>query len=393
MTRFIKNFSVATFGPVFKLPGLIPRSPPPSLQGIYQIGAHDFVEQPQMKPFSPQTKVRVLSIATAASARAAIDIWRINSDTPSSYSLRNKLLVRMVRYMMQRMTERDMCVLVPIEPVRKTLDKELSFMKTRLHHFNYIFHVDGTSARWLHEMPDRRRADPVLVYMHGGSYVLKAAGLQLKWACRFAERFKGKHHRLSVMTHDYALAPYKKYPHQLNEALALYKELQKTSDHIIILGDSAGANLAISLCAVLKKEYPELPKPWALILASPWTALVAKPKGSYEAYKFYDICPPVYDPKSILYATPEQIATDPLVTNILGDENYWENVLPSRTFVEWGECETLKDDIIKWCDIACIPQRNRFEEPGGVHDPLSMFDTTPGMKAMFHKLDEWLHEL
>ena len=75
----------------------------------------------------------------------------------------------------------------------------------------------------------------------------------------------------------YPLAPDFKYPCQLNHVLDVYQNLECVNDknddrELVLIGDSAGGNLAVSLLFALQKR-PELKKPNQVLLISPWLDL------------------------------------------------------------------------------------------------------------------------
>lgn len=70
---------------------------------------------------------------------------------------------------------------------------------------------------------------------------------------------------------NYRLAPENVYPAALEDAVAVYKELLSSGikpEKIVVIGDSAGGNLALELSLYLKEK--EISQPAALALISPW---------------------------------------------------------------------------------------------------------------------------
>ena len=101
------------------------------------------------------------------------------------------------------------------------------------------------------------------LYIHGGGFTLgsgmtAAPLLQHFLDCTDIEGY-------SV---DYSLAPYKKFPTQINECVAFYRGLlEKGYEKIFVGGESAGAGLTLSLVHALKTE--GLPLPAAIWCSSP----------------------------------------------------------------------------------------------------------------------------
>ena len=64
------------------------------------------------------------------------------------------------------------------------------------------------------------------------------------------------------------------YPAALDDAERVYEEMLRRGEkpgNVIVIGDSAGGNLALALALRLKEEGK--PQPAALVLISPWTAM------------------------------------------------------------------------------------------------------------------------
>lgn len=107
------------------------------------------------------------------------------------------------------------------------------------------------------------KTNRVLLQLHGGAYVQKLDDLY-----RITALTQGKLIDVrTVYSLDYQVAPKAVYPLALDDALAAYRGIlasgAKPSD-IIVVGDSAGGNLALELSIALKEK--GLPQPAALIL-------------------------------------------------------------------------------------------------------------------------------
>lgn len=75
--------------------------------------------------------------------------------------------------------------------------------------------------------------------------------------------------KLDAYIPDYRLAPEHPFPAPFDDVLEAYKQLiaLKGAENVILMGDSAGGNLALSLLLELKRL--ALPLPTACILLSP----------------------------------------------------------------------------------------------------------------------------
>lgn len=142
--------------------------------------------------------------------------------------------------------------------------------------------VRGIHTEWaVADFPHRDR--PIVLYCHGGGYTSGGLG--------YAGMLAGKmvmHTGLSVYSFEYRLAPENPYPSAIEDAITVWDHLMYLgygADEIIVLGDSAGGNLALELTLVLQSQKRQLPA--ALILMSPWTDMTAS-GASYEKYKDTD---------------------------------------------------------------------------------------------------------
>ncbi|MCP4136098.1 MAG: alpha/beta hydrolase [bacterium] len=113
--------------------------------------------------------------------------------------------------------------------------------------------------------PPAIQSDSIILYLHGGAYVNGISPFHwglLAQLCRETGR-------KAVMA-DYRLAPEFPYPAAPEDAVSVYTQLLKSNDagKITIIGDSAGANLALVTALKLKENGTALPA--KLVLLSPW---------------------------------------------------------------------------------------------------------------------------
>ena len=106
--------------------------------------------------------------------------------------------------------------------------------------------------------------DDVIIYLHGGAFVLGIASYQRMYAEFLASR-TGR----PVVMVDYSLAPEHPYPAGLDDCYMVYKAIreQRPDKRITLAGDSAGAGLCVSLTMRLKMRGEQLPD--FLVLHSP----------------------------------------------------------------------------------------------------------------------------
>jgi acetyl esterase/lipase len=109
----------------------------------------------------------------------------------------------------------------------------------------------------------------VVLYFHGGVYVMGDAALAAELASQVGRRTHAK-----VISVDYRLAPEHPYPAAVDDALAAYEALLQTGiapSDIAFAGESAGGGLAIA--TLVNARDHGLPLPAAAFLMSPYADL------------------------------------------------------------------------------------------------------------------------
>ena len=122
----------------------------------------------------------------------------------------------------------------------------------------------GQRALWVN--PIGAVADRVILFLHGGGFIAGSINCHRKLAAHMAKATGCR-----AFIPAYRLAPESPFPAQLDDALGIYQWLLKEGfdpGHIATAGDSAGGNLAISVC--LRAQAQNLPFPAAIIGISPW---------------------------------------------------------------------------------------------------------------------------
>jgi acetyl esterase/lipase len=109
----------------------------------------------------------------------------------------------------------------------------------------------------------------VVLYLHGGAYVLGTALAGAGLAAELARRAGAR-----AVSVDYRLAPEHPYPAGLSDAVAAYRALLESgvaADRICLAGESAGGGLALAALVALRDD--GLPSPSCAVLMSPWVDL------------------------------------------------------------------------------------------------------------------------
>ena len=109
----------------------------------------------------------------------------------------------------------------------------------------------------------------VILYFHGGGYVLGSASASVGLASDL-----GRHAKARAISVDYRLAPEHPHPIAVDDALSAYRGLLEegqSASQIAVAGESAGAGL--TLAALIAARNAGLPLPCAAVLMSPWADL------------------------------------------------------------------------------------------------------------------------
>ncbi|MGA2713695.1 MAG: alpha/beta hydrolase [Bryobacteraceae bacterium] len=136
----------------------------------------------------------------------------------------------------------------------------------------------GVPASWC--IPPDAVQGRVLLYLHGGGYVVGSARAYQPMVSRLASRL-----RTRALIPDYRLAPENPFPAALEDAIAVYRWLLDQGiapQSIALTGDSAGGGLAVSCMASIRAA--GLPLPVGAAVISPWADLeVAGESGVSKA--------------------------------------------------------------------------------------------------------------
>lgn len=177
----------------------------------------------------------------------------------------------------------------------------------------------------------------VILYCHGGGYStgssLYARTLTSKLAASTS---------MDVLSFDYRLAPEHPYPAATEDAMHVWNYLMLLgygARDIIVAGDSAGGNLALSLTLKLKEEGRLLPR--GLVLMSPWTDLTSSGKSHISRAKIDPVLNAAYLDEMIHNYADGQELQNPLVSPLFGN---YEGFPP--TYIQVGSNEILLDDSV-----------------------------------------------
>jgi len=127
--------------------------------------------------------------------------------------------------------------------------------------------IEGIPAEWV--STPATSADRVILYLHGGGYVIGSINTHRELAARLS---RAAHARVLLI--DYRLAPEHPYPAAVEDATRAYQWLLSQGvrpSQIVIAGDSAGGGLTLATLVALRDA--GVPLPAAGVCLSPWTDL------------------------------------------------------------------------------------------------------------------------
>lgn len=130
--------------------------------------------------------------------------------------------------------------------------------------------------------PIEKHSERAILQFHGGGYIAAMKNAYRSFAGLYSELGNG----CSVLTVDYRVAPENPYPSALEDAIEAYHWLLEqgyTEKQIVVVGDSAGGGLALSLCLWLKNHGEKLPS--GIIAMSPWTDLTISGESIEENFE------------------------------------------------------------------------------------------------------------
>lgn len=193
--------------------------------------------------------------------------------------------------------------------------------------------VDGIRIEWIGSTSNV--AQGVILYLHGGAFVLRAARTDRRFCADLARRTG-----LPVVLVAYRLAPEFPFPAGLDDCCRIYAWLQErgiAAQRIVMLGHSAGANLILGM--MMRAHQNGLDQPAGAVLLSPPTDLTgASPSASSNLRRDAMFTPIIWPWVRQCYlgnARPRDPEASPLFGN-------WSGLAPLQFHV--SDCELIFDD-------------------------------------------------
>ena len=196
-------------------------------------------------------------------------------------------------------------------------------------------------AEWLR--PPSAEAGRVVLYLHGGGYVIGSPRSHRHLAAAIAGAAGA-----SALSLDYRRAPEDPFPAAVDDAVACYRWLLEQGiapGRIVIAGDSAGGGLTVATLVALKDT--RVPLPAGGVCISPWVDLTFS-GASYEAKAAADpvVRRPGIDEMARAYLGKTDPRT-PLASPVFADLRGLPPLL-----IHVGSDEVLLDDAVQLAERA-----------------------------------------
>ncbi len=224
----------------------------------------------------------------------------------------------------------------------------------------------GVPAEWI--AAPAAAADRVILYLHGGGYVIGSINTHRAMISRIARASNAR-----ALAIDYRLAPEHPFPAAVDDAIVAYRWLLAEGykpSKIVISGDSAGGGLTLAALVAIRDA--KLPMPAAAVPISPWTDL----EGTGESVRTRAAKDVMVTQDNLLSSAKQYYGThnpkDPLVSPVHADFRGMPPML-----IQVGDAEILLDDATRVAERA---------KAAGVQVQLEVWDEMPHVWHVFAKL-------
>ena len=228
---------------------------------------------------------------------------------------------------------------VPLPLARLLIRQSMARMRLSADSVRKAVSADGVPCEWV--LPQHSPSDQVLLYLHGGGFVFGLTPQHLRMGEYLARRMG-----VRVLMVDYRLGPAWPYPAALDDCVTAYRWLLTqgvTAQNIVVAGDSAGGNLAITMLMKLRDSDSALPAAAACL--SPVTDLTTADERD-EGFR-----DPLLPPRAMRLYTRSYVgdsdAREPLISPVYGDLRDLPPLL-----VHVGEDEVLREGATRFVSRA-----------------------------------------
>ncbi|MEM6947305.1 MAG: alpha/beta hydrolase [Pseudomonadota bacterium] len=227
---------------------------------------------------------------------------------------------------------------------------------------------------------------PAIVYFHGGGFVLGDLDSHDMICRRLADGS-----RCRVLSIDYRLAPEHRFPAAHRDAEAAWAWVIGHADHLTfdperlaVAGDSAGGNLAASLCQQMNRSGGPMPAFQLLLYPLVQFVDIRAAKLSFQQGGFF-ISPNLFDYFRDAYIENESDRMNPLVSPLFAEEDDFRG-LPPAHFVLCG-WDPLQHEGRAYADKLArfgVPVTLR-EHPGMVHGFMNLTAVSSSVRDAIHQ--------
>ena len=239
----------------------------------------------------------------------------------------------------------------------------------------------GVSAEWL--SGPRSSDNSVILYLHGGCYATGSVDTHRDLMTRLSSEAS-----IRVLGLNYRLAPMHPFPAAVEDAAAAYRWLLGNGfepARIAIVGDSAGAGLALATTITMREQ--GLPLAGAIVCLSPWVDL-AVTGASMESKASED---PIVSREMLLgwgklYLGDHDPRT-PLASPLYADLDQLPPLL-----IQVGSAEVLLDDSIRLAERASAAGVNTTLEvwPDMIHVWQSFAPILPEARQAIERIGKFV---
>lgn len=196
--------------------------------------------------------------------------------------------------------------------------------------------VAGIPGLWVR--PKSGPGDRVILYFHGGAYVMGSPRAYVNFVGHVALRSG-----IPAFVADYALGPEHPFPAAIEDARGAYNGLWGQGiTQIAVAGDSAGGGLALALLSEVKNAGPA---PRSVVAISPWTDLALTSPSMLSR----DAADPIWSAAALAEMARLYLGNadprNPLASPVYSDRR---GVPPVQLHV--GDAEVLLDDTLRYAE-------------------------------------------
>ena len=252
--------------------------------------------------------------------------------------------------------------------------------------------VDGGSIKIReYQPPVAEDKSPALVYFHGGGWVIGDVDSHHELTANLCKKLGVK-----IFSVDYRLSPEYKFPIPFNDCFDAYDWISNHAEllgvdpeMISVGGDSAGGNLATSICVERKKKEKPLPNAQLLIYPATDLRLVTNSmiKDCNEGYVLTEELMKWFVDH---YLDSDQLKNDPRVSPLLAEKL---DGLPPALIITAG-FDPLRDEGLQYSEK--MKQENVTvvykEYPAYIHGFFNMLEV-PGINNSIDEICEEFKEL